>query len=172
VRTSSLALQAQCSVGLRSRRAEGAGVYHATIVKCDRGSRIRADGVGIRVLLGRQRTHGHFRRGRGVHAGQLAHDPATDYTYVLSDDGAVAVNVYAPVVGTTTTVLPLATLFLAQQAYNVSSIAVDANYVYIPSSNNVTLYPKYDPTKPYAAWRAFDRQSTTTARAAAVRPTR
>ncbi len=107
-----------------------------------------------------------------VHASQLAHDPATDYTYVLSDDGAVALNVYAPVVGTTTTVLPLATLFLAQQAYNVSSIAIDANYVYIPSSNNVTLYPKYDPTKPYAAWRAFNRQSTTTARAAAVTPAR
>jgi hypothetical protein len=90
-----------------------------------------------------------------VHPGQLAHDPATDYTYVLSDDGAVAINVYAPFTGTTRTLLPMATLFLSQQAFNVSGIAVDANYVYVPSANNVTLYPKYDPTKPYAGWRAY-----------------
>jgi sugar lactone lactonase YvrE len=89
-----------------------------------------------------------------VTASQLAHDPATDYTYVLSDDGAEALNVYAPFSGTNTTLLPMATLYLSQKAFNVSGIAVDANFVYVPSANNVTIYPKYDPTKPYAAWRS------------------
>jgi hypothetical protein len=100
-----------------------------------------------------------------VHAGQLAHDPTTDYTYVLSDDGAVALNVYPPFSGTTSTLLPMATLLLSQQAFNVSGIALDANYVYIPSANNVTLYPKYDPTKPYAGWRAYKPAANTTRRA-------
>ena len=85
----------------------------------------------------------------------LAHDPATDYTYVLSNNGALVLNVYAPVVGTNATLLPLATLFLSQTA--ASGIAVDANFVYIPSANNVTLYPKYDPLRPYAAWRRARR---------------
>jgi hypothetical protein len=100
-----------------------------------------------------------------VHPGQLAHDPTTDYTYVLSDDGAVALNVYPSFSGTTSTLLPMATLFLSQQAFNVSGIALDANYVYIPSANNVTLYPKYDPTKPYAGWRAYKPAANTIRRA-------
>jgi hypothetical protein len=70
-------------------------------------------------------------------AGAFAHDATSDYTYILTDNGGYALNVYAP---------------FTQEP---TEITVDANYVYISSANNVTLYPKYNPLKPYAAWRAY-----------------
>lgn len=109
-------------------------------------------------------TYGSFTTSAQIpisdYCGKAVYDKATGYTYAISYDGNQQIAVYAPYSGTTSSLLPIATISLGQYANSVGTIAVDTKYLYVANHNNVTLYPKYDPLHPYASYRKITTASS------------